>query len=107
MQQRLLFIGYGNVSRALVRMLAEKAEILREQYGLTFAVAGIYTRSTGGVTLPDMSPVDLNEVGWPYTPEGGNLLAPIQDVFAFIRGTPADVVLELTTLNPYNGQPAL
>ncbi len=56
MQQRLLFVGYGNVGRALMRMLAEKADVLRERYDLTFAVAGIYTRTTGGVMLPDISP---------------------------------------------------
>jgi homoserine dehydrogenase len=80
---------------------------LRERYDLTFAVAGIYTRTTGGVMLPDLSPTDLAEAGWPYTPEGGNILAPMSDVFAFIRQTPADVMLELTTLNPHNGQPAI
>ena len=107
MQQRLLFIGYGNVGRALMRMLAEKAEALRQQHDLTFAVAGIYTRTTGGVMLPDLVPTDLVEVGWPYTPEGGNLLAPMNDVFAFIREAPADIMLELTTLSPHDGQPAI
>lgn len=107
MQQRLIFVGYGNVGRALIRMLAEKAEALRERYGLTVAVAGIYTRSTGGVMLPDVSPAELAAVGWPYTPEGEAILAPVDDVFAFIRQTPADVMLELTTLNPHNGQPAI
>jgi len=107
MHLRLLSLGYGNVGRALVRMLAEKADELRERYGLTFGYSGIYTRSTGGVTLPDVSPADLDAAGWPYTREGGNRPSPTTNVFAFIRETPADVLLELTTLNPHSGQPAI
>jgi homoserine dehydrogenase len=107
MELRLLSLGYGNVGRALVRMLAEKANVLRERYDLTFAYSGIYTRSAGGVTLPDVSPADLDAAGWPYTREGGNRPSPITAVFEFIRVTPADVMLELTSLNPHSGQPAI
>ncbi len=107
MHLRLLSLGYGNVGRALVRMLAGKADALRERYDLTFSYSGIYTRSTGGVTLPDVSPTDLDEAGWPYTREGTASGSPVADIFAFIRKTPADVMLELTSLNPHSGQPAI
>jgi homoserine dehydrogenase len=106
MHLRLLSLGYGNVGQALVRMLAEKEAELREQYDLTFGYAGIYTRSSGGLVLPDLSPADLGEAGWPYTLEGGSELGPVADILAFIRETPADVVLELTALDPHSGQPA-
>jgi homoserine dehydrogenase len=106
MHIRLLSLGYGNVGRALARMLAEKADALRERYGLTFSYSGVYTRSTGGAPLPHLNPADLAEAHWPYTPEGGSLIGPVVDIFEFIRATPADVALELTTLNPHSGQPA-
>jgi homoserine dehydrogenase len=107
MHIRLLSLGYGNVGRTLVRMLAEKADTLRERYDLTFSYSGIYTRSTGGVLLPDLSPADLDAAGWPYTPDGATGGSPGADAFEFIQATPSDVLLELTSLNPHSGQPAI
>ena len=44
---RLSLVGFGNVGRALVELLAEKQETLRSEYGFTTLVSGIATRQHG------------------------------------------------------------
>jgi homoserine dehydrogenase len=107
MQLRLLSLGYGNVARALVQMLAEKANELHTRYDLTFRFTGIYTRSTGFVAIPEgASPAEMLAMRWP--PAGGQgRVTPENEAARLIQQCPADVVLELTSLNPHTGQPAL
>ncbi|MCZ7544599.1 MAG: hypothetical protein M5R40_14240 [Anaerolineae bacterium] len=52
-------LGFGNVGRALARLLLEKAPTLQADFGLTFTVNGIATRSRGQVI--DARGVDLAE----------------------------------------------
>ena len=40
---RLSFIGFGNVARALVRLLERKRELLKQAYDITYSVTGIAT----------------------------------------------------------------
>jgi homoserine dehydrogenase len=110
MQLRLFCLGYGNVGQALARLLAAKADTLDRRYGLALRYTGIYTRSTGFVGMPEgVSAAQVLEMGWPpRTPPPGNRTQPQRDeALFFIRQTPADVVIELTPLNPHSGQPAL
>ncbi len=108
MHLRLASLGFGNVGRALAAMLAEKEGVLRERYGLTVAFTGAMTRSAGGWVAPEgVSAAALAASGWPKgVPPAGT--QPFSgDALAFVRQAPADVLLELTTLNPRDGQPAL
>jgi homoserine dehydrogenase len=108
MHLRIALLGYGNVGRALVAMLAEKAEALRERHHVTIGIVGIMTRSDGGwLSVEGFSPAAVIASGWPATrlPEG--VRAFDGDSLAFARTAPADVLVELTTLNPMTGQPAL
>ena len=41
------FIGFGNVGRALARLLVAKAAELRELYGIEWRLCGIASRSLG------------------------------------------------------------
>jgi homoserine dehydrogenase len=108
MHLRFALLGCGNVGRALLEMLSEKDETLRRRYDLTLTCTGGMTRSAGGWLAPDgISSAALLASGWPRgrTPEG---IQPFSgDGAAFARECPADVVVELTTLNPATGQPAL
>src|SRR5690242_1961661 len=107
MHLRLLSLGFGNVGRALAVMLAEKADELRDRYDLTLSFAGIVTRSTGPVFFEEgVSAAQLVETAWPDGKVGAPVPPPLSDVLALIRQSPADVVLELTPLNPHSGQPA-
>jgi homoserine dehydrogenase len=107
MRLRLLSLGFGNVGRALAVMLAEKADELRERYDLTVSYTGVYTRSGGLVTYGDgADPALLIPVDWPVKADDVPADAPVDDALRAIREVPADVVLELTTLDPRSGQPA-
>jgi homoserine dehydrogenase len=108
MHVNIAMLGYGNVARALARLLLRKAEVLQNEYDLTFHVTGIATRSRGFVINPDG--LDLEEAL--RVIDSGHSLAelhkgtPVTDTFEFIKTCPADLVMEATLLNPQTGQPA-
>lgn len=108
MHINIALLGYGNVARALARMLLQKAELLRQDYDLTFTVTGIATQSRGNAIDPNG--LDLNAT-LQVVDAGDKLEAlhqgdPITDTFDFIRTCPADLIMEATWLNPQTGQPA-
>ena len=108
MHLRLAALGFGNVGKALAAMLAEKEAVLRERYGLTVAFTGAMTRSAGGWVAPEgVSAAALAASGWPKGAPPAGTQPFTGDALAFAREAPADVLLELTTLNPRDGQPAL
>src|SRR5262245_43550896 len=108
MHLRLFALGFGNVGRALTQMLAEKASELHDRYNLTLGFTGIFTRSTGQALFPEgVSATQLREWAWPSGRVGTSVPLPQSEVLDFIRRCPADVVLELTPLNPHSGQPAI
>ena len=43
----LCFLGFGNVGRALARLLVVKSAELRDLYGIEWRISGIATRSIG------------------------------------------------------------
>ncbi|MGH2515503.1 MAG: hypothetical protein ACRDHP_07590, partial [Ktedonobacterales bacterium] len=123
MHLRLASLGFGNVGQALAVMLGEKAGELESAYGLTFSFTGAYTRSSGGWIAPGgVAPAALAASGWPRgtgdsVPTREDMSKQLEllaggprefsgDALAFVRECPADVVLELTALNPLTGQPA-
>lgn len=108
MHLRLASLGFGNVGRALAQMLAEKADELQKRYDLTFSFTGIYTRSAGAVLWPEgVSAGAVAAMEWPPAGRHHGTEQTTSDALDFIRDVPADVVLELTTLNPQSGQPAI
>ena len=105
---RVASVGFGTVGRALAEMLAEKAEALRAHYQLEIVFTGALTRSAGAWVAPDGIPARaLLASGWPVgeLPAGAERFSG--DGVAFARKAPADVILELTTLQPETGEPAL
>ena len=46
-QYNLCFLGFGNVGRALTRLLVAKSAELRELYGIEFRVTGVASRRLG------------------------------------------------------------
>jgi homoserine dehydrogenase len=108
MHLRLLSLGFGNVGRAVAVMLADKADELYERYDLTVSYTGVYTRSGGLVTYGDgADPALLIPVDWPVRADDAAGATTADDALRAIREVPADVVLELTTLDPRSGQPAI
>lgn len=108
MHIKIAMLGYGNVARALAQLLMRKADTLEKDYGLTFSVTGIATRSRGYAINPDgldlQTALDVVDAGDKLdTIHQGD---PVTDTLAFIAACPADLVMEATWLNPQTGQPA-
>jgi homoserine dehydrogenase len=86
---RIALVGFGNVGRALARM------VLRT--GAPFSVTALGTKSHGAVVDPNG--IDLTQL-LAGTDLPLRTLPPIRDL-------PADVLVEITTLDPDTGEPAL
>jgi homoserine dehydrogenase len=86
---KLALIGYGNVGRALARLIREK----RRDYPLR--IVGIQTLRHGAAVTAS---------GLPLEPAFGPRFDSVDD---FLDAAGADVAVELTTLEPATGEPAI
>ena len=86
---KLALIGYGNVGRALARLVRKKRR------DFPFTITGIHTLRHGTVADP---------AGLPADPEFGPGAGSIGE---FLDAARADAAVELTTLNPSDGEPAI
>lgn len=86
---RVAILGYGNVARAFARLLEKQ----RRAY--PFRIVAAHTLRHG--TAYDFQ-------GLPVEPVFG---APAASAEEFLRRSQAEIMVELTTLNPETGQPAL
>jgi homoserine dehydrogenase len=77
---RLALIGYGSVGRALVRLIQSQP--------YPFTIAGIHTASHG-------------------TDYGSGFGPPAKTIEEFLDRAESEAVVELTTLNPHTGEPAI
>ncbi len=86
---KLVFIGFGNVARALARLLLRKGAVLEREHSITFSVTGIATGRHGSAVDPNGLDLEsaLSLVG------NGNSLAGISGSqpppCQFPRGDPA------------------
>jgi homoserine dehydrogenase len=99
----LCLLGFGNVGRALVRLLAEKGDELREEFGIGWRVTGVATRRAGWLAAPEAFTVEELTSGRPsqrVTP------AP-RDVKEWLAAARCDVLFETTSLEPLTGEPAV
>ena len=97
---RLCFIGFGNVGRALARLLVAKSADLRENYGIEWEITGVATRRIGWRAAEGVIDVSALLAGTDQTPAQGGLNE-------WLAVAKPDVVFETTSLNPENGQPAI
>lgn len=86
---RLALLGFGNVGRALARLLAA------QRSACPFQIVGIHTARHGTALAPTGLPVD---------PDFGPAAASVED---FLDRARADVLVEITPLNPATGEPAI
>lgn len=108
-QYNLCFLGFGNVGRALARLLAAKAPELREHYGIKFRVTGVASRRIGWLSKSNgAAAVETFEVAEllsnPVSAENAFISINVAD---WLRASQPDVVFETTSLNPDSGQPAI
>jgi len=97
---RLCFLGFGNVGRALARLLVSKSAELRDNYGIEWEIAGVATRRMGWRAGEDAIDISKLLSGNDDT----NAESGIDEWLARAR---PDVVFETTSLNPETGQPAI
>ncbi len=86
---RVALIGYGNVGKAFARLLDSK----RTAY--PFRIVAVHTARHGTAYNPKGIGLE------PQWSEGATSIGE------FLDGAQADVAIEITTLNPENGQPAI
>lgn len=97
----LCLLGFGNVGRHLVQILLDKREELREKYDITWRITGVATRRMGWIAHAEgLDPQRLLAGG--YHSDG-----TLNDVRAWLASAQADVLFEMTSLNPQEGQPAI
>jgi homoserine dehydrogenase len=105
---RLSFIGFGNVARALVRLLDRKRDLLKDKYDVTYSITGIATGRHGFAVNPDgldaAKALDLVESGKSITPLS---TFQVEDSISVIKHSSADVMFENSPVNTQTGQPAL
>lgn len=105
---KLAFIGFGNVGRALARLLMRKRVVLEKEYGITFSVTGIATGRHGFAVNP--KGLDINKAL--SLVESGKSFSDIssvsvKDALSVIRESKADVIFENSPVNHSTGQPAI
>ena len=105
---RLSFIGFGNVARALVRLLERKRDLLKEKYDITYSITGIATGKHGFAVNPDgldaQQALELVESGRSISALSS---FSVKDSISVIQNSHADVMFENSPVNTQTGQPAL
>ena len=86
---RVALIGYGNVGKAFARLLQDK----RATY--PFRIVGLHTAHHGTV---------YNSKGVEHEPAWGTSASSVDE---FLECAQPEVAIEITTLNPVNGEPAI
>ena len=107
MHYKLALIGFGNVARALARLLVRKEEQLKQQ-GITFSFSGISTGRHGFAVNPHgldiQKALALVESGESISQLS---ILPVDDSLSVIKYSSADVMFENSPVNTQTGQPAL
>jgi homoserine dehydrogenase len=97
---RVCFLGFGNVGRALARLLVFKSAELRDRYNIEWEITGVATRRMGWRASDNAIDVASLLAGNDATPSEPGLNE-------WLARAKPDVVFETTSLNPETGQPAI
>ena len=107
---RILVLGYGHVARAFLPLLASRSEWIGRELGIRPVITGLGSRRDGlyihkgGVSAHQL--VNEPDALTRFRQEGSS----VSDAEQFIeagKAAGASLFIELTTLNPRDGQPAL
>jgi homoserine dehydrogenase len=98
----LALLGFGNVGRALARLLLDKTDEVHDRYGVDYKITGLASRRLGW--LADPAGLDVaaalagRAAGTPWEQS---------DLRAWLKAAQAEVLFENTSMNPQTGQPAI
>ncbi len=103
-------LGYGHVAQALLPLLASRSQWLASELGIRPVINGIGTRSRGYYLHPEG--IDAAQLARQPDPlqsfsEQASRVDTASTFIAAGKAAGAQILLELTTLNPRDGQPAL
>lgn len=99
----LCFIGFGNVGRALARLLTAKSRDLSELYGIQWRITGVATRRMGWLT--NVEGFDAAALVSSESP--ANHSSRASGIGDWLKKSQPDAVFETTSLNHETGQPAI
>jgi homoserine dehydrogenase len=100
-QYNVCFLGFGNVGRALARLLVAKSAELRESYNIEWRITGIATRRMGWLSSENGFDVAALLSG------KENETSSSAGVAQWLSKAQPHVLFETTSLNPETGQPAI
>lgn len=108
MKIKLALLGLGNAGKAFADLLEEKRETIREKYGKEVMVTAIATGSRGALVCADgldlaRAAKDLRTRGEFTDDEHKSGLTALE----IARKAEYDVLIEMTPLNIFTGQPAI
>lgn len=105
---KIALVGFGNVGKALVRLLEKKQPILKSEFGFSTKITGIATAHHGMAIDP--SGIDperaLKAVSGEETLNSLTAIPAPHTILEFIRSVPANVLFENSPVNHHTGQPA-
>jgi homoserine dehydrogenase len=102
MRYNVAFAGFGNVGKALAQLLVDRRAELLDAYGIDWRLTGVASRRIGWLAAPEGFDVEaLLESG----PAAGAQRA--SDIRSWLAASQADVLFEMTSLDPIAGQPAI
>ncbi|HXD30905.1 MAG TPA: hypothetical protein VN643_07310 [Pyrinomonadaceae bacterium] len=102
-EYNICFLGFGNVGRALARLFGTKSADLKQLHNIEWRITGVATRRMGwlvnaeGFALEDLLAGKIEQPGT-FTARSIN---------EWLQQAKPDAVLETTSLNVENGQPAI
>jgi homoserine dehydrogenase len=106
---RIALVGFGNVGRRFAELLPGPYASAFRALGLRPVITGIATGRHGMAIDPRGLPLGraLRIVRAGRSLDALNEAAPLRDALAFVRAVPADVLVEISPLDPQSGQPAV
>src|SRR6266496_1224454 len=107
---RLVLLGYGHVVQAFLPLLASRSAWLEDNLGIRPVISGIGSRSRGlriyanGI---DASVLAQQHEALHLCEDAGGNVGNAEEFIQGGKAVGATLLIELTTLNPQSGQPAL
>lgn len=106
----MLLLGYGNVARAFLKLLSRRSEWLLSEFGVRPTISGIGSRSRGLTLYPEgltlAQAVQFVETDADIR-SAGKQVQQLSDFISGGKAAGAVLLIELTMLQPSDGEPAL
>lgn len=106
--KKIALLGFGNAGRAFAKLLSDKHDAIKQRYGYDVLVTAIATNSRGNLVSP--SGIDICEALTDIEKYGKfteKLPVTALDTLQIADEADYDVLIEMTPLNIFTGEPAI